>query len=263
MATNSLAVPLETCCRERNRFCNNLEEQIRLAREDQYAFTDLVEANRSFILHSASESVHHYVSDSDDEWSVALLAFSEAVRSYERGKGSFRGFAALVIRRRLLDWFRGESRKDEIAVTPRAFEGDLDEDSAGGMELEVQRRMTEEAEAAPEDAQARTREEIASVQRVLGGYGFSFFDLADCSPRAEKTKHSCALAVQTLLREPTLLAALRRTKAMPMKELSKASGVSRKILDRHRRYLIAAAEILSGDYPTLSSYMGYIRKVSV
>ena len=36
--------------------------------------------------------------------------------------------------------------------------------------------------------------------------------------------------------------------------------MARKILDRHRRYIIAAAEILSGEYPVLAEYLGYIRK---
>ena len=53
---------------------------------------------------------------------------------------------------------------------------------------------------------------------------------------------------------------MRKNKALPMKELELASGVARKILDRHRRYIIAAAEILSGEYPVLAEYLGYIRK---
>jgi RNA polymerase sigma factor len=44
-----------------------------------------------------------------------------------------------------------------------------------------------------------------------------------------------------------------------MKELVSATGISRKILDRHRRYIIAAVEILSGDYPLLAEYMQFIK----
>ena len=110
------------------------------------------------------------------------------------------------------------------------------------------------------DPAAAAREEIAAAQEILKPYGFSFFDLAESSPKAEKTKAACCSAVIALLKDEELLDKMRKNKALPMKELEKASGVARKILDRHRRYIIAAAEILSGEYPVLAEYLGYIRK---
>ena len=46
---------------------------------------------------------------------------------------------------------------------------------------------------------ALAREEIAQMQSVLKEYGFSFFDLAESSPKAEKTKKSCARAIRCLI----------------------------------------------------------------
>ena len=54
--------------------------------------------------------------------------------------------------------------------------------------------------------------------------------------------------------------ALHKTRTLPMKELVKASGVSKKILDRHRRYIIAVAEILYGEYPLVRAYLTFIRE---
>ena len=185
---------------------NDLEQDVLLAKENENALADLIEANRSFILRCASETTHRYITDSDDEWSIALLAFSEAVRDYEGDKGSFRGFAAIVIKRRVLDYLRSQSRFDELAVTPDAFDGSLDDDTAGGMELAVQQRMGEEAMDAADDTAERARAEIAAMQEVLQAYGFSFFDLADSSPKTEKTKRSCGTAIRTLLAAAVLLA---------------------------------------------------------
>ena len=107
------------------------------------------------------------------------------------------------------------------------------------------------------------RDEIEAVQQILQGYGFSFFDLTECSPKAEKTKRASAKAVAALLSNAELFQKLRQTKTLPMKELTEYSGVPRKILDRHRKYLIAAAEILNGEYPLLAEYMSFIRKAMV
>lgn len=232
------------------------EVQALPAKTDERAFNELVESHKSWILRVASEATHRYVTDSDDEWSIALMAFSEAVQSYEADKGSFRGLAAMVIRRRVVDYLRAEGRhSDELTVSPAAFEDALDEDEANGVDLQVQRRMAEE----PDDTASRARAEIEEMQGILREYGFSFFDLADASPKAEKTKQSCAQAVRTLLVTALLLAQMRLKRLLPIKELSAASGVVRKILERHRKYIIASAEILDGDFPILAGYLAFIK----
>lgn len=210
------------------------------AKTDEQALNNLIETQKSWILKVCSDVTHRYITDSDDEWSTALLAFHEAVQSYDESKGTFLAFASVVIRRRLLDDIRSQWRhKGEIHV----LEGELEEEPD---------RSIDTAQAA--------REEIAAAQAILKPYGFSFFDLAESSPKAEKTKAACCSAVIALLKDGELLDKMRKNKALPMKELEKASGVARKILDRHRRYIIAAAEILSGEYPVLAEYLGYIRK---
>ncbi len=241
---------------------NELEQKALAAKTDELVFNELVTENKSWMLRVAAETAHHFVTDSDDEWSVALMAFSEAVQSYETGKGSFRALAATVIRRRVVDYLRSEGRHaDEISVTPAAFEDGLDEEESGGVNLRVQQRMAEESGDAPDtDAASLARAEIEEMQGILRLYGFSFFDLADASPKAEKTKKSCAQAVRTLLAAALLLAQMRLKRLLPIRELSEASGVVRKILERHRKYIIAATEILDGDFPILAGYLAFIRR---
>ena len=241
---------------------NYLEQEVIAAKTDEQALNALVENHKQWILRCASEAAHRYITESDDEWSVALLAFLAAVRGYDTEKGSFRGFAGVVIRRRIVDYIRVEGRRaPEVAVTPGAFDGELEEEDAAGVNLEVQSRVATESMAADADLSARTREEIMEIQATLQRYGFSFFDLTECSPKAEKTKRQCAYAVLSLTGNPVMLNQLRHTRMLPMKELIDLSGVPRKTLDRYRRYIIAAAEILSGDYPILSAYLDYVRKV--
>ncbi|MBQ9458646.1 MAG: RNA polymerase subunit sigma [Oscillospiraceae bacterium] len=237
------------------------EQAVLAAKTDERLFNELVESHKSWMLRVASEATHRYITDSDDEWSVALMAFSEAVQGYEEEKGSFRGFAATVIRRRLVDYLRSEGRHaDEVSVAPAAFEDGIDDEEAGGVELQTQRRMAEESgAAAANDTASRAREEIAELQGILRQYGFSFFDLADASPKAEKTKKSCAQAVRALIASVMLMAQMRLKRLLPIKELSETSGVIRKILERHRKYIIASAEILDGDFPILAGYLAYIK----
>lgn len=241
---------------------DDLRDQVLAAKRDDGRFGLLVEENKKWILQCAAQAVHHYVTDSDDEWSIALMAFSEAVQSYDESKGSFRALASVIIRRRLTDYLRSEGKHSpEITVMPGAFEGALEEEEAAGVNLHVQQAVNAASlRASADDSAERAKEEIAEMQEILHEYGFSFFDLAESSPKAEKTKRSCAQAIRTMIASAILMAKMRLKRLLPIKELSEESGIVRKILDRHRRYIIAGAEIMDGDFPILASYLKYIRE---
>lgn len=230
-------------------------QQVARAQQDTPFLERFIEAYQPFILRAASQSAGFAVTRSDDEYSVALMAFYEAVRTYNAAGGSFGSYARLVIDRRLTDHYRAARRFDaEVPLSPQIFDGAVEAEQP---DAEVQRAVVEKM-AAP--AAAGAAEEIEEANRLFRGYGFCFYDLGKCSPRAEKTRRSCAAAVAALLRTPALLAELRRAHALPVKALAAQSGVSRKLVERHRNYIVAAALLLEGDYPVLSEYLQTIRK---
>lgn len=225
------------------------------AAKDDALLDSFVDENRRFILRCASRTCRRFVTESDDEFEVALVAFVEAVRTYDAEAGSFAGFASLVIRRRLLDHFdKLHRRRVEI---PAGSAMTWDEVAApAGVVAEVQ-----EAVARDSEAQARTvKDEIEAVGGILKGYGFSFFDIAEASPKSKKTKGCCARAVNWMLELPARIAKMRQRHTLPVMELSNACDLSHKVVDRHRRYIIAATEILDGDFPQLSEYLRYIKR---
>ncbi len=242
------------------------DEAVR-AQGDPEFMNRFIEKNRRFIMFSAFRALKHFVSESDDEWSVALIAFHEAVVSYDKEKGNFKQFAALIIRRRLIDYLKSEQRHaPEIAVDSLGTDFNEDEEDVTPLQLELRKKEAELSEeghtgsgvAAP--GSTPIRDEIEAVQQLLGHYGFSFFDLTECSPKADKTKKACAELVKVLITDAGLFQKMRDSKSLPVKEICELAGVPRKIAERHRKYIIAAAEIMNGEYPLLQDYMDYIRK---
>lgn len=61
--------------------------------------------------------------------------------------------------------------------------------------------------------------EIEVANQVFSVYGFSFFDLTKCSPRASKTKSSCAKAVNFMLQNPLLVKELLKISLLLMRVL--------------------------------------------
>ncbi len=225
------------------------------AKCDEKKLEALIEQSLSYILKCTSVVSRRYITKSDDEWSVALIAFSQAVMEYDPERGSFYSFAEIIIRRRLVDYFRSQERfRAEILASPEVFSsGSLEDSPQPSLQAAVSAKLLV---CEPDDL----RLEIEATGQVFAQYGFSFFDLSNCSPKAAKTRGCCAKAVAFLLKHPILLSELRTSKQLPIKVIEKNTQIPRKILDRHRKYIIAVAEILSGEYPGLAEYMWFIRK---
>jgi len=222
------------------------------AKNDENSMNNLIIQYENYILKCASVAARSYVSKSDDEWSIALAAFTEAVRKYSAEKGSFLNFAELVIRRRIIDFMRSKSRyAPEITVNPSLFNSDSTEEDDYFMQLQIAQKVV-----ASDDNSVKL--EIYLVNEIFSAYGFSFMDLSECSPKAEKTKRACAKVVAYMIKNPILTSEMKIKKQLSLNIIEKNTKVPRKLLERHRKYIVAAIEIMSGDYPYLASYMRYI-----
>ena len=232
-----------------------LDFSVMEAKNNPSTLEKLIHQEEAYILKCASGICHHFITKSDDEWSVSLMAFCEAVNSYALEKGSFLPFCEMVIRRRLIDYIKSQTKyHSEVSTDPILFETEPEEDSE-----ELSLRLSVAAQVSRQD-NSDIKLEIAAANQRFAEYGFSFFDLSECSPHAAKTRRACANAVNYMLQNPLLLTDLISTKLLPLKIIEKNSKVPRKILERHRKYIIAAIEILSGDYPCLADYLRFIRE---
>ncbi|MCD8510679.1 MAG: sigma-70 family RNA polymerase sigma factor [Bacillus sp. (in: Bacteria)] len=95
---------------------NNLtvEETIRLIQQgDEDHENEFIKKYIPFIQNTATKVCKRYIrTTDDDEFSIALIAFNEAIHNFSENKGSsFLSFASLVIRRRIIDYIRQEQRK--------------------------------------------------------------------------------------------------------------------------------------------------------
>jgi RNA polymerase sigma factor len=227
------------------------------AKEDKTTLEKLILQNEYFILKCASKASHRYITKSDDEWSIALIAFSKATESYELSKGSFLKFAELVIKRRLIDYSRNQGKyHSEIPIAPEIFDTPSTEDE------EDTPLRSEVAERVATQATDDIKLEIVAAGDAFTRFGFSFFELSKCSPHAAKTKRACATAVNFMLDNSILLHEMQETGQLPLKTIEKNTKIPRKILERHRKYIIAAIIILSGDYPIIAEYLRYIKEES-
>ncbi len=229
---------------------SNMGEEALAAAKTENGRSAFITRNENFIIGCASRFTGRFITKSDDEWSIALIAFSNAMDTYDAARGSFQSYARLLIERRLTDYIRSQSRfSNEQSTEPYVFEGGVDDESeSSAYQLHIV-RATSTSDENP------IRDEIVALNAILASYGISFTDLAKCSPKAAKTKEACFSAVSFIGGDPELMARMRDTKLFPLKIISEGAKIPRKILERHRKYIIAAAEILHNDFPLLQEYI--------
>ena len=70
---------------------------------------EFIEKHIPFIISCISKFTGRYVSiENDDEYSIGMIAFVEAIEKYKEEKGDFYAFSRLVIESRLKNFFEKE-----------------------------------------------------------------------------------------------------------------------------------------------------------
>lgn len=219
---------------------------------------DFICQQEQLILKTASRASYRYITKSDDEWAVALSAFSDAIDRYDLSRGDFLPFAQMLMKRALIDYHRSaSSHLTEISTSPFVLEGIDDAEDESETDRSVYLAVADRSSAI---ADRSLQDEIIAANEMLLRYGFRFFDLTECSPQQDKTKQECAKAVRYVLSQPDLLHELEKSRKLPVRAVVKGSDISKKTLDRYRKYIIMAILILNGDFPQLSEYLKFIRK---
>ena len=223
------------------------------AKESADKADDLIRSYIPFIRSEATKFMGRLCTDQDDEYSIAMMAFYEAIMGYERGRGTFLGYAALLIKSRLIDYTRKEARhQGQIS---------LDEEIGGEDDRALIDTLADSRDYYEESAHREaTRQEIEELSEVMAQFGVSFSDVADNCPKQERTMEACAKAIRYAGENKKLLDELLRTKKLPLAQLVLGSGVERKTLERHRKYILTMLLIQTNGYEIIRGHLYHVLK---
>lgn len=234
----------------------NMNNQAVAAKSSEVKREIFIKDMERTILKIASKMTGRFITKSDDEWSIALFAFNKAIDTYSEDKGDYMAYSKVLINNALIDYKRSESRHNaEVLYDPEVLEG---EDSGPIYEI-----LTRESTVQEEKQLVNTdlKDEIEEINARLRTYGFSFFDIAGASPKSSKTRTECGRAILHIADNKELLVDVLESGKLPLKQMCGELGISRFMMDRHRKYILAGVIILSGEYPLISDYLKYIRKI--
>lgn len=229
---------------------HDIVSQVQSAKTDSEAADALICQYMGFIrsetvkfLHTAPENGH------EDELSIAMLAFYEAVLAYEKSRGAFLPYAARAIKNRLIDHYRTEKRHGNVISLHTPLGGEED----GGELLDTIPDTVDHAG----DYVVRTasRREIQEFSEKLAQFGLAFSDVADNCPRQERTFAACRRVLDFARTQPELLKRVEDTGKLPMGELAAGSGTDKKTMERHRKYLVAILLAFTNGYEIIRGHL--------
>lgn len=229
-----------------------LEKKVKLAQEgNQEVRNMLIRESFTFISQVTSKVCKRYIDPvKDDEFSVALAAFDEAIMRYTKEKGSsFLSFADLVIGRRVIDYIRKQVRHCGQLSLEHSAEG-VGKSDLSALEIEMslkQYKLDHEA--------SLRREEIQHYKEKLKEYSIDLMDLADRSPKHADTRQNAIQTARLIANNTKLRSLFLEKRKLPIKELLNQVTVSRKTIERNRMYIVAIVLLLIDDYQYLQYYL--------
>ncbi|KAF0816163.1 RNA polymerase sigma factor SigI [Cytobacillus sp. FSL R5-0377] len=229
----------------------SLEETVELIQQGNAALNnELIESYKPFIAKTVSSVCKRYIHESDDEFSIGLIAFNEAIQKYSPDKGSsLISFSEVLIKRRVIDYIRKQSKFQNLSFN--GVSNPEDDDTAGSaiedeLSIEDYRKKTDE--------QLR-KEEIIQFTQILQEFGLTFSDLIEQSPKHADARKNAMTVAKILVENEELKSILLDKKKLPIKQLEGYVSLSRKTIERNRKYIIAISLILTGDYVFLKDYI--------
>jgi RNA polymerase sigma factor len=225
---------------------------IKLTKDEKNIF---IEEYKPFIAAAVEKVTGRYVSyGQDEELSIALMAFDEAIVSYDSDKGNFLSFAQNVIRRRLIDYFRKEQKHK--AVT---YISEYSTEEADGTEVFEQVIAAEEAQNKyyQQEINQLRRQELVQLKQELSVWGIKFEDVAKSSPKHAGTKSSYLDILKYIIDRPELVKRIKAKQYLPVAEIEEGTKLPRKTIERSRNYVVAAMIILTGDYYCIREFIDW------
>lgn len=228
-----------------------LEETVLLIQEgDRNLLDELIDAYKPFIAKTVSSVCKRYIYETDDEFSIGLIAFNEAIEKYSPERGSsLLSFSEIIIKRRVIDYIRKQTKNQHISID--LTDASSEEESAGTV---IVNELSLDDYHKKRDEQLR-KDEIQHFQALLTTFDLSFSDLVENSPKHADARKNAIIAAKMLIEDQELKKILFEKKRLPIKQLEKMVNVSRKTIERNRKYIIAIALILSSDYVFMKDYI--------
>ncbi len=198
---------------------------------------DVIEEHIGFIINTISNVTGKYVSiENDEEFSIGLMGFLEALEKYDERKGAFISFAKLVIESRVKNYLIKESKNNNIVSIDKYNELGIDITNLISNPIEDKEELLNE---------------IDKLKNELKLFKLTFEDLVDESPKHKDTRKNAINISEKASKDSEITTFLYSKKRLPIKNMSLKYLVTEKVLKRSKKFIISLIIIFFKRYRNL------------
>lgn len=225
----------------------DIHERIRLIKNGDLSGRDgLILDYKPFIINIVSKEIGRFVADGDcDELSIGLIAFNEAIDRFDVDRSkSFLSFAERVIKNRLIDFYRKEKKNmDSIPISylSEIYEAEY-----------IEERLFAD-NSSWEDQ--NVTEEMADFVKNLLSFGITLEDLIQNSPKHIDSRKNAAKIASQIVQDEMLIKKIMDSRKIPIAEIERHFRISRKIIHKNKKFILAVCLILMSNNDIIKSYV--------
>lgn len=227
----------------------SINERVQKSKNNKEEINSIIEEYKPFIASCVKSVTGRYVRyGEDEELSIALMAFNEAIKAYKIDAGNFLPFAKNVIKRRLIDYFRKEKNQRNFV----SIGSGNDDDDYAETDYSIGQSVSNYR---VHELNYNRRLEIEELRKELSGWNISLHDLLKSSPKHIKTRDRYKEIVNFLIGNEEMLKNIKVKKYLPTMEIEKNLSIPRKKIERGRRYIVASVIIATGDFQYIREFL--------
>lgn len=223
----------------------SINERVMIIKNDKEQINIFINDYTPFIIAYCNKSLKRYIdTNNDDEYSIALMAFYEAIRSYDISKGSFFSYAQRVIKFRLIDYYR----KNKALLNERSIEEDKKNKDKFFLNKSIENYENQ-------DVSYLRKLEVENLIGELSKYNITFEELIKVSPRWKSTRKQYNKIINYIIKDRDIIEEIYLNNKIPIVKIQKNTNIPRKTIERSRKYIISVLIILLGDYQYIREYI--------
>lgn len=221
----------------------NIEEKLKKIKDgDDEEREIFIKEYTPFIIKSITKVTKGYIEiENNDEFSIGMEAFNEAIDKYEFKKGSFVRYAETVIRNRVIDYKRKTKSLNNILSIDR--------------ENLMESRVQDKFKSNDFTERYAMKEQILKLQALLKDFNIVFTELVEESPKHIDTRLNSIYIARCIVDNENIKEDFYRKKMLPAKKIMENTGASKKVLKGNRKFIIATALILDSKLDLLIEYI--------
>lgn len=192
-----------------------------------------------FIVKTTSVHLNRYIEvENNDELTIAMIAFDEAISKYKVDKGGFISFAEILIKNRLIDYQRSGDKEILLSYD--------DPNSTIGARI---------ADSENIEDTLLVKDELQSYERSLNQFGLSYEHLIELTPKHKKTRLTAMSLGKRSSSDEPIVNRLYANKRLPITKIATRFKVTIKIIKRSKALITSVIVAYVENFETITEWI--------